>query len=142
MQDRPDSTDAYEAIFDALAQPARRRILISLNFAGGTMSAGEIARLFGHAWPTTTRHLQVMMAAGLVSPERKGRVRRHQPPPGGGGGDGAAGGACRADDDAALAGDDGGGAGLAGAQRAGARLSARGGAAGAWGGAGPAGSGG
>ena len=28
------------------------RILISLNFAGGAMSAGEIARLFGHAWPT------------------------------------------------------------------------------------------
>src|ERR1044072_9913462 len=85
MQDRPDSTDAYEAIFDALAQPARRRILISLNFAGGMMSAGEIARLFGHAWPTTTRHLQVMMAAGLVSQERKGRVRAYRLQAGGGG---------------------------------------------------------
>jgi len=78
MQGQPDSPDAYEAIFDALAHPARRRILISLNFAGGTMSAGEIARLFGHAWPTTTRHLQVMMAAGLVSQERKGRVRAYR----------------------------------------------------------------
>jgi len=78
MQAQPDTPDAYEAIFDALAHPARRRILISLNFAGGTMSAGEIARLFGHAWPTTTRHLQVMMAAGLVSQERKGRVRAYR----------------------------------------------------------------
>jgi DNA-binding transcriptional ArsR family regulator len=78
MQTQPDSPDAYEAIFDALAHPVRRRILISLNFAGGTMSAGEIARLFGHAWPTTTRHLQVMMAAGLVSQERKGRVRAYR----------------------------------------------------------------
>jgi DNA-binding transcriptional ArsR family regulator len=78
MQRQPDSPDAYGAIFDALAHPARRRILISLNFAGGTMSAGEIARLFGHAWPTTTRHLQVMMAAGLVSQERKGRVRAYR----------------------------------------------------------------
>jgi DNA-binding transcriptional ArsR family regulator len=78
MQVQPDAPDAYEAIFDALAHPARRRILISLNFAGGTMSAGEIARLFGHAWPTTTRHLQVMMAAGLVSQERRGRVRAYR----------------------------------------------------------------
>lgn len=78
MQSQLDIPDAYEAIFDALAHPARRRILISLNFADGTMSAGEIARLFGHAWPTTTRHLQVMMAAGLVSQERKGRVRAYR----------------------------------------------------------------
>src|SRR3978361_6897 len=66
---------AYEAVFAALAHPARRRILISLNFAGGAMSAGQIARLFGHAWPTTTRHLAVLMAAGLVSQDRQGRTR-------------------------------------------------------------------
>lgn len=67
--------DAYEAAFTALAHPARRRILVSLNFAGGAMSAGEIARLFGHAWPTTTRHLQVLMAAGLLAQDRRGRTR-------------------------------------------------------------------
>ena len=67
--------DAYEAIFDALAHPARRRILISLNFAGGTMTAGEIAGLFGHAWPTTTRHLQQLESAGLVEHRRQGRTR-------------------------------------------------------------------
>jgi len=68
-------SDAYEAVFTALAHPARRRILISLNFAGGEMSAGAIAGLFAHAWPTTTRHLQVLEAAGLLRHERRGRVR-------------------------------------------------------------------
>lgn len=67
--------DSYEAIFTALAHPARRRILISLNFAGGTMTAGEIAGLFAHAWPTTTRHLQQLEAAGIVAHERRGRTR-------------------------------------------------------------------
>lgn len=71
--DVPD--DAYEAIFTALAHPARRRILISLNFAGGAMSAGEIAGLFAHAWPTTTRHLQLLEAAGIIRHQRKGRAR-------------------------------------------------------------------
>ena len=69
---------AYEAVFTALAHPARRRILISLNFAGGAMSAGEIARLFGHAWPTTTRHLQVLMAAGIITQDRQGRTRLYR----------------------------------------------------------------
>jgi len=68
----------YEAVFTALAHPARRRILISLNFAGGTMSAGQIARLFGHAWPTTTRHLAVLMAAGIVTQDRQGRTRLYR----------------------------------------------------------------
>src|SRR3954471_6005285 len=67
--------DAYEAIFTALAHPARRRILISINFAGGQMSAGAIAALFAHAWPTTTRHLQTLEKAGLVSHQRQGRTR-------------------------------------------------------------------
>src|SRR5436305_5383178 len=68
-------SDSYEALFTALAHPARRRILISLNFAGGELSAGAIARLFAHAWPTTTRHLQLLEAAGIVRAERRGRSR-------------------------------------------------------------------
>jgi DNA-binding transcriptional ArsR family regulator len=67
--------DAYEALFEALAHPARRQILMTLNFAGGDMVAGDIAALFSHAWPTTTRHLQVLEAAGLVRHERQGRAR-------------------------------------------------------------------
>ncbi|MEZ5970279.1 MAG: metalloregulator ArsR/SmtB family transcription factor [Hyphomonadaceae bacterium] len=67
--------DAYEAIFEALSHPARRLILMTLNFEGGEMSAGAIAALFKHAWPTTTRHLQVLEAAGLLRHERRGRER-------------------------------------------------------------------
>lgn len=67
--------DAYEAIFTALAHPARRRILMTLNFEGGAMTAGAIAVLFEHSWPTTTRHLQVLEAAGLLAHERRGRER-------------------------------------------------------------------
>src|SRR6201991_3442245 len=67
--------DAYEAIFTALAHPVRRRILLTMNFERGAMSAGAIADMFEHAWPTTTRHVQVLEAAGLLRHERKGRVR-------------------------------------------------------------------
>ena len=67
--------DAYEAIFTALAHPVRRRILLTLNFEGGSMNAGEIADLFEHAWPTTTRHVQLLVSAGLLVHERQGRSR-------------------------------------------------------------------
>lgn len=67
--------DAYEAVFGALAHPARRRILITVHFAGGVMGAGDIASVFAHAWATTTRHLQVLEAAGLLSHQRQGRER-------------------------------------------------------------------
>jgi DNA-binding transcriptional ArsR family regulator len=67
--------DAYEVVFTALSHPARRRVLLSLYFNGGSMTAGEIAAMFAHAWQTTTRHLQVLEAAGLVSHERQGRMR-------------------------------------------------------------------
>ena len=67
--------DAYEAVFTALAHPARRRILLTMNFEGGSMTAGEIAAVFEHAWPTTTRHLQVLESAGLLHHERQGRSR-------------------------------------------------------------------
>ncbi len=67
--------DAYEAVFGALAHPARRRVLLAVYFNGGAMTAGEIAAMFAHAWQTTTRHLQVLEAAGLLTHERQGRMR-------------------------------------------------------------------
>ena len=67
--------DTYEAVFGALAHPARRRVLLAVYFNGGAMSAGEIAAMFAHAWQTTTRHLQVLEAAGLLSHQRQGRMR-------------------------------------------------------------------
>jgi DNA-binding transcriptional ArsR family regulator len=67
--------DAYEAVFTALAHPVRRRILITLHFSGGSMTAGDIAAMFEHAWPTTTGHLQALQSAGLINQERQGRTR-------------------------------------------------------------------
>lgn len=70
--------DAYEAVFGALAHPARRRVLLAVYFAGGEMTAGAIAAMFEHAWQTTTRHLQVLLAAGLLGVEKKGRQRLYR----------------------------------------------------------------
>ena len=67
--------DAYEAVFMALAHPVRRRILITLHFQGGSMTAGEIAGMFEHAWPTTTGHIQSLEAAGQLRHDRQGRMR-------------------------------------------------------------------
>lgn len=67
--------DAYEMVFTALAHPVRRRILITLQFQGGSMTAGEIASLFDHAWPTTTGHVQALESAGLLRHDRQGRTR-------------------------------------------------------------------
>jgi DNA-binding transcriptional ArsR family regulator len=67
--------DSYEAIFRALAHPARRRMLVTVHFEGGAMAAGDFAALFPHAWQTTTRHLQVLERAGLLRHERRGRTR-------------------------------------------------------------------
>ncbi|MDQ1423291.1 MAG: hypothetical protein QOD72_789 [Acidimicrobiaceae bacterium] len=65
-----------DAVFDALAHPARRAILQVLN-ARGTMTAGALAERFSCAWPTTTRHLGVLREAGLVRVEPRGRERHY-----------------------------------------------------------------
>jgi len=74
-QDSVPRIDAYESVFAALAHAARRRVLLTIYFNGGSMTAGEIAAIFERAWPTTTRHLQVLEAAGLLSHEKQGRMR-------------------------------------------------------------------
>jgi DNA-binding transcriptional ArsR family regulator len=64
-----------DAVFSALAHPSRRHILLVLRFRGGEMTAGEIASRFACSWPTTTRHLAILEAAGLVRVEKRGRER-------------------------------------------------------------------
>ena len=48
---------------------------MTIHFRGGAVTAGDIAARFRHAWPTTTRHLHVLEAAGLLTQERRGRRR-------------------------------------------------------------------
>ena len=73
VKEAPARMDAYEAIFSALAHPARRRILLTIYFEGGIMTAGKIAEMFEQAWPTTTRHIRVLETAGLLRHEQQGR---------------------------------------------------------------------
>lgn len=65
-------------MFSALSHRARRQILMTLYFRGGSMSAGDIAGRFAHAWPTTTRHLKVLEEAGLVTCERQAQARLYR----------------------------------------------------------------
>ncbi|MCA9667813.1 MAG: winged helix-turn-helix transcriptional regulator [Myxococcales bacterium] len=67
--------DALEQVTAALAHATRRQILMTVHFWGGQMTAGEIAARFDHAWPTITRHLGVLVRAGLLGCEKVGRTR-------------------------------------------------------------------
>jgi DNA-binding transcriptional ArsR family regulator len=64
-----------ERVFNALAHPQRRQILLVLRFRGGEMTAGEIAQRFACSWPTTTRHLRILERAKLVRVIKRGRER-------------------------------------------------------------------
>lgn len=70
-----DKLHALDVVVNAIAHPARRQILLTLHFRGGTATAGELAARFEHAWPTTTRHLRVLEDAGLLAHEKRGRTR-------------------------------------------------------------------
>jgi DNA-binding transcriptional ArsR family regulator len=70
-----DKLQALDQVVTAIAHPARRQILLTLHFRGGTATAGELAARFAHAWPTTTRHLRVLEDAGLLRHEKHGRTR-------------------------------------------------------------------
>jgi ArsR family transcriptional regulator, arsenate/arsenite/antimonite-responsive transcriptional repressor len=65
--------EEFEQVFRALAHESRRHVLVVLNARGGSMTAGEIARRFSCSWPTTSRHLKVLVEAGLVGVEKRGR---------------------------------------------------------------------
>ena len=73
--------DATDAVLGALAHSGRRRMLAVLDEHGGSMSSGEIAQQFSTAWSTTTRHLTVLLDAGLVVVEKRGRERVYRARP-------------------------------------------------------------
>ncbi|MGB0095768.1 MAG: autorepressor SdpR family transcription factor [Solirubrobacteraceae bacterium] len=59
--------DAYKA----LADPTRRQILKLLR--EDDLPAGVIAEQFDISWPSVSRHLAVLTAAGLVRATRRGQ---------------------------------------------------------------------
>lgn len=60
-----------QKIFDALASSPRRQILAFLS--KDELSAGDIAARFEMSAPAVSRHLGVLVNAGLVSCERRGQ---------------------------------------------------------------------
>jgi DNA-binding transcriptional ArsR family regulator len=73
----PDG-DAGEArmdrVFFALSDPVRRRILERLD--DGSQLVSELAAPFDITLQAVSRHIQVLVQAGLISQERTGRISR------------------------------------------------------------------
>jgi DNA-binding transcriptional ArsR family regulator len=69
----PPALEEIERVFAALSHEVRRHIVLLLSHLGGELPSGYLAKRFAHSWPTTTRHLQVLEGAGLVSVRRQGR---------------------------------------------------------------------
>jgi DNA-binding transcriptional ArsR family regulator len=57
-----------DKVFDALADPTRRLVVELLG--SGPRRAGELAGAAGTSAPTMSRHLRILLAAGVVSDER------------------------------------------------------------------------
>ncbi|MGC5334182.1 ArsR/SmtB family transcription factor [Micromonospora sp. DT62] len=65
-----------DGVFHALSDPTRRRVVELLGRGPATTS--ELARPFDMALPSFTQHLGVLERAGLVTSEKKGRVRTYR----------------------------------------------------------------
>ena len=60
-------------VFDAVADPVRRRIVTLL--AEAPLPAGQVALAFDVSRPAVSRHLRVLRDAGIVAVEAIGRTR-------------------------------------------------------------------
>jgi DNA-binding transcriptional ArsR family regulator len=65
---------ALDRVFSALADPVRRAILSRLD--EGEFLVSELAQPFDISLQAVSKHIQVLVAAGLVVQERTGRVSR------------------------------------------------------------------
>jgi len=69
------ATDA-DAVFRALSDPARRRLLDRLNERNG-LTLTELCAGMGMTRQSVTKHLDVLESAGLVTTFRQGREKHH-----------------------------------------------------------------
>jgi DNA-binding transcriptional ArsR family regulator len=73
--DAEDVTDArLDQVFAALSDPIRRRILRQLD--GQALLVSELAAPFNISLQGVSRHIQVLVRAGLIQQERSGRISR------------------------------------------------------------------
>ena len=71
----PEAPDArLDAVFFALSDPVRRRILERLD--GQALLVSELAAPFEISLQAVSRHIQVLVRAGLIQQERSGRISR------------------------------------------------------------------
>jgi DNA-binding transcriptional ArsR family regulator len=66
--------EKLDAVFSALGDPTRRRILSRL--AAGPASITELAEPFAMTLPAVSKHLRVLERAGLMRREREGWYHR------------------------------------------------------------------
>jgi DNA-binding transcriptional ArsR family regulator len=66
--------ETLDAVFSALGDPTRRRILTRL--ATGPASITELAEPFAMTLPAVSKHLRVLERAGLMRREREGWYHR------------------------------------------------------------------
>jgi DNA-binding transcriptional ArsR family regulator len=62
-----------DGVFGALSDPTRRAIVARL--ATGETPLGELAAPFDMSLPAVSKHVRVLVAAGLVAQEKRGRTR-------------------------------------------------------------------
>lgn len=71
----PDSeSDQLDQVFSALADPVRRAIVRRLN--GADLLVSELAEPFEISLQAVSRHIHVLVRAGLVTQQRTGRISR------------------------------------------------------------------
>ena len=63
-----------DALFFALSDPVRRKILERLD--GQALLVSELAAPFDISLQAVSRHIQVLVRAGLIQQERSGRISR------------------------------------------------------------------
>ena len=66
-------TNALDTVFSALADPTRRNILAML--LEDDMAVTDVAEPFDMSLAAISKHLMVLTRAGLISQERRGRVK-------------------------------------------------------------------
>jgi DNA-binding transcriptional ArsR family regulator len=68
-----DDQAALDRLFQALADPSRRRMVERLG--RGPASVSELAKPFSMSLAAVVQHVQLLEAAGLIHSEKVGRVR-------------------------------------------------------------------
>ena len=66
--------DRLNGVFFALSDPTRRALLERLD--GEALLVTELAAPFGMSLQAVSRHIQVLVRAGLIQQERSGRISR------------------------------------------------------------------